>query len=112
MLRSVRLLLVAWEVLLVVGALGLLSSGFVWAPLVLVYALINAGIIAFVLVLERPRYRSETDDARARPFRSGERLPAGYEPTDEVFIDPTSGVRVRVWANAVTGDRRYRADPS
>ncbi len=112
MLRSVRLLLVAWEVLLVLGALVLLGSGFAWAPLVLVYALINAAIIAFVLVLERPRYRSEAEEAQARPFRSGERLPPGFEPTDELFIDPTSGVRVRVWANAATGERRYRADLS
>ena len=112
MLRSVRLLLVAWEVSLVVGALAVLWSGFAWAPLVLVYALINAGLIAIVLVRERPRYHSETEVADARSFPSGEQLPPGQEPTDELFIDPTSGVRVRVWANAATGERRYRREPS
>jgi hypothetical protein len=111
MLRSARLFLIAWEVVLVGGALLLFRSGFAWAWLVLVYALVNAGIIAFALVRERPRYRSEAEDAGVRPLQPGEPLPQGYEPTDELFVDPTSGVRVRVWVNAATGGRRYRADP-
>ncbi len=29
-----------------------------------------------------------------------------YEPTDEVFIDPATGRRTRVWYKPATGDRR------
>jgi hypothetical protein len=32
------------------------------------------------------------------------------EPTSEVFIDPASGQRMRVWYNPVTGEREYRSD--
>ncbi len=32
------------------------------------------------------------------------------QPTNEVFIDPTTGQRMRVWYNSKTGEREYRAD--
>jgi len=35
---------------------------------------------------------------------------AGAQPTSEVFLDPTTGQRMRVWYNAKTGDREYRPD--
>jgi hypothetical protein len=31
-------------------------------------------------------------------------------PTDEIFIDPASGRRMRVWYDAKTGQRDYRPD--
>jgi hypothetical protein len=34
----------------------------------------------------------------------------GAQPTDEVFVDPESGKRTRVWYNQATGQREYRAD--
>ena len=38
-------------------------------------------------------------------------LPAGdWERTDEVFVDPTSGRRMRVWVDPVNGARKYVAD--
>jgi ABC-2 type transport system ATP-binding protein len=37
----------------------------------------------------------------------------GSRPTDEVFIDPASGRRMRVWSDSRTGHREYRdEDPS
>ena len=30
------------------------------------------------------------------------------QPTDEVFIDPETGRRMRVWYDASTGQREYR----
>ena len=33
-----------------------------------------------------------------------------FRPTDEVFMDPTSGRRMRVWLDPVRGERRYRAE--
>jgi hypothetical protein len=32
------------------------------------------------------------------------------QPTDEVFVDPQSGKRMRVWYNPATGQREYRPE--
>ena len=46
-------------------------------------------------------------------YRGG-RTPAGgpsaAQPTDEVFVDPQSGKRMRVWYDPATGHREYRPD--
>ncbi len=33
-----------------------------------------------------------------------------FRPTDEVFMDPTSGRKMRVWLDPRSGERRYRAE--
>lgn len=33
-----------------------------------------------------------------------------YKPTDEVFVDPATGRRMRVWYSEKTGEREYRPD--
>jgi len=38
----------------------------------------------------------------------GSDIPKGYVATDEVFIDPVSGKKLRVYYNSQTGDRFYR----
>jgi hypothetical protein len=35
---------------------------------------------------------------------------APFQPTDELFVDPTSGQRLRVYLDPATGERRYYAD--
>jgi hypothetical protein len=35
---------------------------------------------------------------------------AGWQATEERFVDPQSGKRVTVWFHAVSGERRYVAD--
>ena len=40
---------------------------------------------------------------RARDRRSLE----GFVRTEEAFVDPTTGIRQRVWFNPRTGERRY-----
>jgi hypothetical protein len=35
---------------------------------------------------------------------------SGPEPTGEVFNDPNTGKRMRVWYDPATGDREYRAE--
>ena len=38
-------------------------------------------------------------------------VPAGHwQPTDEVFVDPTTGRRMRVWVDTQDGSRHYVAD--
>jgi hypothetical protein len=34
----------------------------------------------------------------------------GPKPTTEVFIDPSTGQRMRVWYDSKTGDREYRPE--
>lgn len=35
---------------------------------------------------------------------------SGSEPTNEVFIDPANGQKMRVWYDPKTGDREYRPE--
>ncbi|MCL6442884.1 MAG: hypothetical protein K6T83_05400 [Alicyclobacillus sp.] len=44
---------------------------------------------------------------RQRLKRNQARPPAGFVKTDEVFIDPTTGIQQRVWYNPATGERYY-----
>jgi hypothetical protein len=97
-----------WETLrVVVGAVGalmaavgllvLLAGGAsAWAGL---YPLV-LGLVAIASALfERSRYW---------PGRS--RGDAQLTPTDERFIDPTSGQRTRVWIDPASGERTYLPD--
>jgi hypothetical protein len=75
------------------------------------------GVVAIgAVVLERTRYRSEA--AERSPGASGPgggeaSMPvAPFRPTDELFVDPTSGQRLRVYLNPATGERRYYAEES
>jgi hypothetical protein len=35
---------------------------------------------------------------------------AGAQPTSEVFLDPSTGQRMRVWYDSKTGEREYRPE--
>jgi hypothetical protein len=44
-------------------------------------------------------------------YRSGRKsVSNNAEPTSEVFVDPVSGKRMRVWYNPRTGQREYRPE--
>ena len=73
------------------------------------------GAILIALVYERLRYRSQHADASHEPIgpgggEPGGTVPAGFRATGEVFVDPTSGQRMRVYAQPATGARRYVAE--
>ncbi|NBI28985.1 hypothetical protein [Chengkuizengella marina] len=40
--------------------------------------------------------------------KDGDKIPPGYEETDEIFIDPISKERKQVYYNSKNGDRYYR----
>ena len=44
---------------------------------------------------------------RRRLRRRDRRSLEGFVRTDEAFVDPTTGIRQRVWFNPGTGERRY-----
>jgi len=79
--------------------------------------LVIVGLVLVVAVIvERRRYRSETADRSSLPIGPGGGEPLGeplesrFQRTDEVFVDPTSSRRMRVWLDSSTGERRYRAE--
>ena len=47
---------------------------------------------------------------RYRGSRKGDGSDGASRPTDEVFIDPESGRRMRVWYDPRTGKRDYRPE--
>ncbi len=75
----------------------------------------GGGVLMIVAVLERTRYRSEAAERANDPPGPGGGETQGvveprFRPTDEVFVDPTTGRRMRVLLDARTGERRYVAE--
>lgn len=107
---------------LVVGGLALMVLG-----LLAIVAIGNGGsfvglqMVAFgaflvvVVTIERQRYRSAAaEKSNEPPGPGGGESPGAldprFRPTNEVFIDPTSGHRMRVVVDPATGERRYVAE--
>ena len=68
-------------------------------------------VIIAAVVLERTRYRSLTAERRGDDHGpgGGETSPPDgrFRPTEERFLDPTTGVPLRVWVDPSSGERRY-----
>jgi hypothetical protein len=68
-------------------------------------------VLVSAMFLERMRYRSLHAERSGDGPGAGGGEPIHPEPrfrrTDEVFIDPSTGVRMRVWTDPSTGERRY-----
>jgi hypothetical protein len=99
-------LLIGGVALAFVGG-GSLIFGTLW--------MIGSGVVlVIVAVIEISRYRSETAErAHSQPGPGGGEttLPEPrFRPTDEVFVDPTSQRRMRVFTDPNTGERRYVAE--
>jgi hypothetical protein len=56
---------------------------------------------AVVAIFGWDRYRGNRKSAAAG---------SAAQRTDEVFVDPETGKRMRVWYDPATGQREYRAD--
>ena len=70
------------------------------ATFVLGYVIITLLIVlAMLLYVHRARQR--------RGMRGTDQVPPGFEPTAEISVDPTTGIKQRVWYNARTGQRYY-----
>ncbi|OGO55079.1 MAG: hypothetical protein A2V84_04050 [Chloroflexi bacterium RBG_16_70_13] len=102
----------------VVTMLGGLAS-IILVPEVGVAGLWTVGIGAFLVIvplIERNRYRSEAAEKRNEsPGPGGGEAPGSaleprFRPTAEVFVDPTTGHRMRVLVDPRTGERRYVAE--
>ena len=100
-------------IVLMVGgiALGLADRGLLFITLWMVASGI---VLVIVAVVEISRYRSEpAEAARIPPGPGGGESAAPeprFQPTEELFVDPTTQRRMRVYADARTGERRYVAE--
>ena len=79
-----------------------------------IWSMVVGAVVLVAVALERSRYRSEAaerSDAAPGPGGGETSVPgAPFRSTDEVFVDPTSGHRLRVYLNPATGERRYHAE--
>jgi hypothetical protein len=106
---------------LVIGSAALIALGLflgtsgglaITGLLTMLGGLVGLAVVAF----ERMRYHSEADEPVAPRMGSPGGEPAGqpleprFRPTGEVFIDPTTTRRMRVYLDPATGERRYRAE--
>jgi hypothetical protein len=112
---TTRVVLGAIGVLLVLAGLGAVGLGGTFGGTGLWLTVIGA-VIVVAVVVERQRYRSEEADRAFEPVGPGGGEPPGsleprFRPTDERFVDPTTGHRMRVYVDPRTGERRYLAEP-
>lgn len=109
---AVGVLLVLGGFALMAAAPGLDEPGLAAPGLWLVA---SGGFCLLVAVLERRRYRSEAAEATNEPIGPGGGETPGvvdprFRPTDEVFVDPTTHLRMRVLVDPRSGERRYVAE--
>ena len=109
---TTRLILGTIGVLLALAGLLASSAG---AGLPGLWATVMGAVLVVAVVIERQRYRSEEADQAFESSGPGGGEPPGtidprFRPTGELFVDPTTGVRMRVHVDPQTGERRYVGD--
>ncbi len=115
-LGVVRAVMVGVGALCLIGGLLLVVSGIPGGLFGGFWLLVTGAIFLLAVAFEQMRYRSQQAERTAAPPGpgGGETVDAAMEPrfrrTDEVFVDPTSRLRMRVWLDPVSGERRYRAE--
>ena len=111
MVNTVRVLVGVCGGLLMIGGLAGAVAG-AWTDGL--WAAVTGAVVLVAVVLERTRYRSEATERSPGEHGAGggERLEptVPFRPTDELFIDPTSGRQLRVYLDPSTGERRYFAE--
>ena len=72
---------------------------------------VPGALLIAAVALERTRYRSLWAERTGHGHGPGggepQRPDPRFRPTDERFVDPTTGVPMRVYLDPDTGDRRY-----
>jgi hypothetical protein len=111
-LTIARVLVGVLGALLLLGALGVASGG--GPTLLAVFLFVPGAALLAGVILERTRYRSLAAEQTGAGHGPGGGEPgpaeARFRATDERFVDPTTGVPMRVYLDARTGERRYVPD--
>ena len=78
------------------------------------FLIIPGVILVIAALIERLRYRSLAAEGLGDTLGPGGGEPGApeprFRPTDERFVDPTTGVQMRVFVDPRTGERRYLAE--
>ena len=99
----IRVLLAVFGALLLLGGIGvgLFGGG---AALAGLWMIVSGMVLLIVAAIEVMRYRSGPGGGESgRPENR-------FKPTDEVFVDPTTQTRMRVYTDGRTGERKYVAE--
>ena len=111
MVITIRFVVGVLGALMIVGGLLGVATG-AWPGGL--WAILVGGTAIVAVVLERSRYRSDASERTAADPGPGGGEPsmpvAPFRPTGELFGDPTSGRRLRVYLDPATGERRYFAE--
>lgn len=95
-------------------ALAFLGGGVSGAFIGALWMIVSGSVLLIAVLIEVSRYRSQSAEAsRSSPGPGGgESMPpaAPFQRTEEVFVDPTSELRMRVYLDPNTGERRYFAE--
>jgi hypothetical protein len=94
----VRIALGAFGLLAALGGIVAVSVG---EPVAGAWALVTGGVLIVAALFEVTSYRPNEGTTRTNDR---------FEPTGEVFVDPTTGERIRVWLDPDTGYRRYEPE--
>jgi len=108
---TVRIVAAGFALLLMLG--GLIATPF--AGIGGLWTTLAGAVILIALVIERNRYRSEAADRSFDATGPGGGEPSGtldprFRPTNELFVDPTTRRRMRVYLDNRSGERRYVAE--
>jgi hypothetical protein len=111
---TTRTIVAIVAVLMLLGGVALIATGAEAAFSGLWLVVVGAAALV-VLAIERNRYRSEAAEEGPEPVGPGGGEPVGvieprFRPTDESFVDPTTGHRMRVFVDPRSGERRYVAE--
>jgi hypothetical protein len=112
----VRAIVLVLGALALVGGLLLIVGGDPAAALGGAWLMVTGAILLFAIAFERMRYRSEHAERTAAPPGPGGGemtdvpMEPRFQPTGEVFRDPTTRRVMRVWLDPARGERRYRAE--
>jgi hypothetical protein len=111
---AVRVVLGLIGGLMLIGGIALAFSGVPGAFIGALWLIPSGAVLIIVALIEVNRYRSQAaEGASAAPGPGGGEtapLEPRFQRTDEVFIDPTTNVTMRVYVDASTGERRYVAE--
>ena len=115
-LGTSRIVALAIGLTLLVAGLALLAIGGRVASIPGSWLTVFGVVLTVGTLIERARYRSNASDRSGVPAGPGGGEPPGtrlerrFRRSDEVFIDPTSDQRMRVWIDPSSGERRYVAE--
>ncbi|WP_040949489.1 hypothetical protein [Gorillibacterium massiliense] len=70
---------------------------------------VYAGIQIFAVIVIIIAILSTVVIRRNRLNNATHQPPPGFQRTDEIFIDPTTGIRQQVWFNPYSGERFYQS---